>query len=258
MLLIKAIFFDIDGTLISFKTHKMTSAVRDALKKLRENGIKIFVATGRDKKGLGVVAGAKFDGYITLNGQYCYTGDQVIYENTICREDLIVLKNELEAHPFPCCFSTTEGIKFNYRDEHVEFINSITKNNGHPAGDCSNIENESVYQCMAFLNHDEEKALLSKLPHCTSARWHDLFCDISPIGGTKQNGIDRFLDHFGIDISETMAFGDGGNDTQMLEHVNIGVAMGNSFGELLEVADIVTDDVEHDGVVKVLRDMGLI
>ena len=30
------------------------------------------------------------------------------------------------------------------------------------------------------------------MPHCISARWHQLF-DISPIGGTKQLGIDKFF-----------------------------------------------------------------
>lgn len=45
---------------------------------------------------------------------------------------------------------------------------------------------------MCFVDEKEEKEILSHMPHCISARWHPTFCDISPIGGTKQLGIDQF------------------------------------------------------------------
>ena len=45
--MIKAVFFDIDGTLVSFKTHTIPQSTLDALALLREKGIKVFIATGR-------------------------------------------------------------------------------------------------------------------------------------------------------------------------------------------------------------------
>ena len=89
--MIKAVFFDIDGTLVSFNTHKIPKSVFEALKLLKKNGIKIFIATGRGKDGLYVLEDLEFDGYITLNGQYCYNRDGIIYENTIVKEDLKAL-----------------------------------------------------------------------------------------------------------------------------------------------------------------------
>ena len=47
--MIKAIFFDIDGTLVSFQTHTVPASTRKALQLLREKGIKVFIATGRPK-----------------------------------------------------------------------------------------------------------------------------------------------------------------------------------------------------------------
>ena len=44
--MIKAVFFDIDGTLVSFKTHKLPDSTVRALDLLREKGIKVFIATG--------------------------------------------------------------------------------------------------------------------------------------------------------------------------------------------------------------------
>ena len=37
----KVLFFDIDGTLVSFITHKISDSSKDAIKKLREKEIKI-------------------------------------------------------------------------------------------------------------------------------------------------------------------------------------------------------------------------
>ena len=45
--MVKAIFFDIDGTLVSFKTHEVPRSTIDALDILRKKGIKVFIATGR-------------------------------------------------------------------------------------------------------------------------------------------------------------------------------------------------------------------
>ena len=56
-----------------------------------------------------------------------------------------------------------------------------------------------------------------------------------------------------ISLEETMAFGDGHNDIDMLKLVNIGVAMGNAKDEVKEAADEVTDDIDHDGIYQALK-----
>ena len=108
------------------------------------------------------------------------------------------------------------------------------------------------------VDENEEKEILSHMPHCISARWHPTFCDISPIGGTKQLGIDKFLEYYGLDLKDTMAFGDGGNDMQMLKHVNTAIAMGNAGDELKSIADFVTKDVDDEGIAYALKYYGLI
>lgn len=256
--MVKAIFFDIDGTLVSFKNHQIPQSTFDALYKLKEKGIKLFIATGRGKDGLDVLNDFPFDGYITLNGQYCYTNDQIIYSNTIKKEDLQALLDYLEDHQVPCGFTEENTKYFNYRDKRVDAIHAITHNDDHPAGDCSHVIDKSIYQIMCFVDEKEEKEILSHMPHCISARWHPTFCDISPIGGTKQLGIDQFLEYHGLDLKDTMAFGDGGNDKQMLQHVSLAIAMGNAGDELKSIADFVTKDVDDDGVAYALKHYGLI
>lgn len=256
--MIKAIFFDIDGTLVSFKTHQVSTQTRETLNTLKKQGIKIFVATGRGKDGLGVLDGIDFDGYITLNGQYCYTKDKVIYENFIARDELAILLDTLKKHPFPCGFTMKGGKVFNYRDERVDAIHAITHNDDQPAGDVSHVLDEKVYQCMAFIDEKQEKELLLQMKNCTSGRWHPLFTDISPLGGTKQKGIDQFLDYYGLSLEETMAFGDGGNDLAMLKHVAYPIAMGNGEEALKKVACFVTKSVDEEGITYACSHFGLL
>ena len=69
--MIKAAFFDIDGTLLSFKTHAMPESTKRALRALRERGIKTVISTGRSMLELVDELKNGFDAYITLNGQLC-------------------------------------------------------------------------------------------------------------------------------------------------------------------------------------------
>ena len=73
--MIKAIFFDIDGTLVSFRTHRISPAVLDGLRRLQAKGVKLFIATGRQLEAARAAAGVfPFDGWITVSGQYCLAG----------------------------------------------------------------------------------------------------------------------------------------------------------------------------------------
>ena len=77
---------------------------------------------------------------------------------------------------------------------------------------------------------------MSVLPHCEATRWNPLFADVVPRGSSKAVGIDKIIEHYGISLHETMAFGDGGNDMAMLRHAGIGVAMGNAGDEVKAVS----------------------
>lgn len=45
--MIKALFFDIDGTLVSFNTHQIPQSAIQAITRAKEKGIKIYISTGR-------------------------------------------------------------------------------------------------------------------------------------------------------------------------------------------------------------------
>ena len=81
------------------------------------------------------------------------------------------------------------------------------------------------------------------------------YFDVVQPGVSKATGIRDLMDAFGIDASEVMAFGDAGNDADMLRLAGVGVAMGNASDELKSIADLVCDPCEEQGVLKVLEEV---
>ena len=55
------------------------------------------------------------------------------------------------------------------------------------------------------------------------------------------------------DMKDTVAFGDGRNDIEMLSNVGLGIAMGNGAIEAKEVADYVTDEIDNHGIMNALH-----
>ena len=99
----KAIFFDIDGTLVSFRTHEIVPSAYDAIAALRKKGHKVFIATGRPLHLIKGLQDARFDGYITFNGSYCLTSDgEEIYCDAIPPNELSALCQHEQQHgPYP-------------------------------------------------------------------------------------------------------------------------------------------------------------
>ena len=97
---IKAAFFDIDGTLLPFHAKALPESTVQALVALRENGVKTFIATGRPPVHLPylhALDGIPFDGYVTMNGQYCYLADGTpLYSRHIDRAALRTLLPYIE------------------------------------------------------------------------------------------------------------------------------------------------------------------
>ena len=98
---------------------------------------------------------------------------------------------------------------------------------------------------------------MSLLPNTRGVRWHPDFVDLIPADGGKDRGIQRFLDHYGWSKEQTISFGDGGNDVDMLRFTGIGVAMGNAVDALKKVADYVTAPIGEDGIYKACEHLHL-
>ena len=252
---IKAVFFDIDGTLLSFKTHEVPASTEEAIAQLQAQGIKTILSTGRSINSIDHVKYLNFDGYITFNGGYCVT-----------KEGAILLKKAIDPQDIQAIlyYSQQQPLSFSFMSEKEITIHDVTP---EIAGmyahlnlpvpklvDINNVDIHSILQTNIFLGPEEEEEFMKKvMPNSVASRWTPLFADVNPLGQSKKVGINVFCDYFGIDIAETMAFGDGGNDITMLQHVQLGIAMGNANPEVKEIADFITDDVDNDGIWNALK-----
>jgi len=256
--MIKVIFFDMDGTLFSHRTHRLPESAKRALAQLRLRGIRCVAATGRHiRELLNLVNGdVVFDGFVTLNGQLCWDADQnCIYENPIREPDKSWIIDRFCKNAVPILLLQKDAITLNYVNEHVETVQRDISTDLPMLG---TYNGDEIDQVIAYLPCGAEKEIAQRLQESFVFRWHDLAIDIIPKGGDKTVGIAAYLKTNDIAPAEAMAFGDGSNDVSMLRFVGTGVAMGNASDEVKAAADYVTDDVDEDGVEKALKHFGLI
>lgn len=255
----KAIFLDIDGTLVSFQTHRVSPALLDALWKLRERGIKLFIATGRHVGMISYIRSLfPFDGYITLSGQYCFCGDQVLLRRPMDPQAAAELVEATRDGAFSCIYLEEQDIYINYADRYTHGFMEELDLPMPPVQDPRRALDAPLYQAVAFLTRENEALLLDRAPHLKTTRWHPCFLDVIPACGGKDRGMDALLAHFDIPLEDSMAFGDGENDLTMLSHAGIGVAMGSASDEVKACADYVTGTVDEDGILTALNHFGLL
>ena len=254
--MVKAVFFDVDGTLLSHKTKSVPDSARRAIVKLQEKGIQCVVATGRHKIFLDMlpVRDIGFDFYILLTGQLGMDKDgHVIAGHPLCGTGKERVVQMFQNKTIPMMFLEKDSTYANFIDAAVEKAHKAVSTPVPPVGEYTGGD---IYQAIAYV---DEKVTLAELEDCCKlTRWNDFAVDIIAKEGGKVAGIQAFLEEYGITREETMAFGDGENDMEMLEFVKVGVAMGNADECVKGVADYVTDAVDNDGIEKALIALGLL
>jgi Cof subfamily protein (haloacid dehalogenase superfamily) len=255
--MIKAAFFDVDGTLFSHTMHMVPESARKAVHLLRENGIKVFLATGRGIKIIKRVSWGdlEFDGYVTLNGQVCLDSEEnILFEAPIKGEDAAYLIDAFQTRKMPLVIIEKDRTYINFINERVR---QAQKAVSIPLLPTAEYKGAPIYQMIGYLNRQEAEVLAEKIPNCKITRWYEEGIDIISKDGGKANGIQKILDVYGIKREEIIAFGDGDNDLDMLEFAGIGVAMGNAVKCVKEAADYVTSHIDEDGIWNACRHFNL-
>ena len=257
-----AFFFDIDGTLVSFKTHQIPPSTILALTQAKANGHKVFIATGRPPliiTNLGAIEHL-IDGYVTINGALCFVGDEVIRCKDIRKDEAWLVVKDAQEKGYGLIVVGERDVAVLDPNGEVDriFRGEIAVENLDQVRPLDEVMEQRILQLTPFFNSDYERTLMARIPHSTSGRWHPAFTDITARGADKGEGILAMAAHLGLDPKRTMAFGDGGNDTSMIRRAGIGVAMGNALDSLKQEANYVTTSVDEDGVLNALRHFELI
>ena len=261
--MIKALFFDIDGTLVSFQQKFLSDRLMADLDALRERGMKIFLSTGRalqDLERTGMLRGAKFDGYVTINGQFCCDGEGVPFrDRPIDLDDMQGAYQVMRDNPGIAALLEGNGESWLTRiDDRVRGIYQFLHTEPYPVCPLEQLLSGKVYQFVRFVTTEEAKPFLAVMPGCNHTRWHPMGLDLIPKDGGKDVGVQAAMERYSLAPDEIMAFGDGENDMPMLRLAGTAVAMGNAEEPVKELADFVTARVEEDGVSQALRHFGLL
>lgn len=252
-------FFDIDGTLVSFKSHTVPESARRAIARLREQGVKVFIATGRLMKHVAIVNDIDVDGYITVNGGYCITSaGEVIFESAFPRATVERVIDLSEQYGFDLNVMTHQDMYVSSMGERVQKIASMINIMPTVADVRAIAATQPVVQMCPYISRELEQEIMPLLPDCVGSRWIETFMDLNVRGVDKSLGIQQVMNYYGLTMAEAMAFGDGGNDLPMVRDAAVGVAMGNACDELKAVADYITSSVDEDGVSRALEHFGLI
>lgn len=250
--MIKIIFFDIDGTLVQLGKNELTQKVKNTLIRLQNEGIKLFIATGRPLFEVPKFKGITFDGIVSFNGSYCISNNHVIHQNVIDKEDVkTVIQNASKLGHF-VQISGKDRMLANGYEENLEKYFKLAKQNLYVSSDFDNLVNDDVYQMVAAVKEEEYEQILKDTKSLKIVSWWSEACDIIPKASGKANAIHKILEYYGYSVEESMAFGDGGNDKDMLEAVGMGIAMGNAIDEVKTIADYVCDTVDNDGICEAI------
>ena len=256
--MIKAIFFDIDGTLVSHTKRDIPEGVLTALDELRAKGILLFIASGRHISEFPALPlhDYPFDGYVTETGQICYNGAfETIYEQPFTDEDTESLVRMFNEREIPIVLLNDRSLYINFVNEYVVRTQNAINT---PIPPIESYHGEKLYGATVFGESATIDRVEERLTASRATRWNRFAADIVLGEAGKANGIRKMLDHYGISRDEIMAFGDADNDLDMISFAGIGVVMGNGTERMKEIADYVTASVDEGGVVKALRHFGLI
>lgn len=252
--MIKAVFFDVDGTLLSHNQKKIPESTCEVIKLMQEKGIRVYLATGRHLSELKElpVLDIRYDGYITLNGQIVLDAEQkVLFDKPFTKDMTDKMISIFNKKEIPLVLVEEEELYINFvNDKVIESQQAISSSVPpvHP------YDGKPVYMATTYLEKDQEEQFINDLPKGLGlVRWQNGAFDIIMEGGGKVEGIRKVIEYLGITQDEIMAFGDAGNDITMLEFAGIGVAMGNADEETKKHADYVTAHIDDDGVMKALK-----
>ena len=256
--MIKAIFFDIDGTLVSHTKKDIPEGVLTALDELRAKGILLFIASGRHISEFPALPlhDYPFDGYVTQTGQICYNGAfETIYEQPFTDEDTESLVRMFNEREIPIVLLNDRSLYINFVNEYVVRTQNAINT---PIPPIDSYHGEKLYGATVFGESATIDRVEERLTASRATRWNRFAADIVLGEAGKENGIRKMLDHYGISRDEIMAFGDADNDLDMISFAGIGVVMGNGTERMKEIADYITASVDEGGVVEALRHFGLI
>lgn len=273
---IKLIALDLDGTLLT-SSKTIDEVTKNKLIEAQRLGIKIVIATGRDKGSISFVSDPleleKGNNFVAgMNGQIIYDFENKKYyvDDVLGVEDakkVMRLGKKMNFEVISCCgydhydlVSRSLKLKKNIRrwlfGEPIDYGFKKGKQRFFMIHDC---EYEITKDINKFVLIQTESYFKKNLPKIrTQLKDYDIYevahdwIEVMPRGVSKGSAITKIAQQYNISKDEMMAFGDAENDISMFDSVKYSIAMGNAMDTLKDKAYDVTDTNDQQGIAKAL------
>ncbi|ORY76151.1 hypothetical protein LY90DRAFT_698838 [Neocallimastix californiae] len=270
---IKLITTDLDGTLINPQgdiSQNTRTIIKKILKKYPD--LHFVIATGRARPAtadvrekLGITERPNTESLL-LNGCiiYDYKGN-IIWQNTLPTEFVLQFHNLLKNYPKEDYFYSSEddAIMFNEewarRSRENYHENTIVVDKEEHIKKVASGETKINKLCFIVTDSEDNKKIkeqlieMSKAYNLEYAYSTSFFLEFMPPQTNKGTGLTHLIQSLNISKDEVLAFGDAGNDVDLLKNAGWPVAMANGTKELKAVSRIETKSNEEDGVAYLLE-----
>ena len=277
---VKAVFFDIDGTLVNDRKSVLKST-KEAIKLVKDQGVLVGVATGRGPFFVkDLMDDLNLDFAVTYNGQFIFNKERVLFASPIDKRSLRQVIAYAKENRKEIAMGTRQDVigsrimsfglsplsqlvsrfvpKFLTRTVSHSFNRMVSKALPQKEADLLDLINQPIYQVLMLMTPEESNQAASEFEYLKFTRSNPFAADIINQGNSKLEGIRRVGKEYGFDLNQVMAFGDSDNDLEMLAGVGMSVAMGNGSSSVKEVAKHITTSNQEDGIHKALEHFGVL
>lgn len=260
----KAIFFDIDGTLFDNNIGQgIPESCVSGIRLAQENGNLCFINTGRTKRLIerDITDRICFDGYLLGCGMTIIYKGETLLKKTL---DYDLTKEIIEFLRSNRIDAILEGDEDNYDEKPGEFFTKRFEKYAGKYTDRNFGRYEAAYgKFLKLFAYTEEEGAMERFFERFSDRLEIIdrengFYEILLKGCSKATAMDFICERLNIPLKDTVAIGDSNNDLPMLKHAGCAIAMGRSSKDVLACADYVTTDIGDDGVYNALKWLGVI
>lgn len=270
----KLIFLDIDGTLTPAGSNQPPESAMRAIRKAQANGHLVFLCTGRNPGMLAPVLALGFEGAVSCAGGHVFAGDEVFFDCPMDKEQLDTGMRLLKENGV---FRTIEARHATWGDEDLgDFLAQAGEGNSElvrwrkALAEQLNIRPMREYDGSPIYKIVFMCKTAGQLAPARQALEKDYSFVVQDVAAhqclngelinrkfDKGRGVRIVAAHYGMDIGDTIGFGDSMNDLEMIETVGYSVCMGNGSPRLKEISDLVCPAVEEDGLAWAFDRLGL-
>lgn len=256
---IKLIATDIDGTILKHN-FEFNQEVKDCIKTLNNDGVKVVLVTGRMHSATQYIAedlGLNTP-IVSYQGGLVKFGDEILYERNLdvkIAREIIIWAKENDVHIN--LYMNDE--LFVEKDDEIIRRYTGERSAGFIVKSFEEIDLCRINKILAIDFNDSKKVtawenyIAENYPEVYVIKSTPYFCEISHPEAKKSSAVEFLTEYYGYKKEEIMTIGDQNNDIELLKAGGIKVAMGNATEELKSVADYVTDTVGNNGFVKAVQ-----